>query len=80
MVRTHLFSGTGFWKHRDIVISTLIVTVAQTRPGNTCSAPNPGKGIPTVTIRSRDRGGWEVPFLPATAVARAAVPPWADQP
>lgn len=64
MVRTYLLSGTGSWKHRNIVISTLLVTVTQTGAGNTCSVPNPGKGIPTVTIRSRQRPGWGHPLLP----------------
>ena len=64
MVRTYLFCWTASEKHRDIVISTLIITVAQTSPGFTTCAANPGKGIPsviirTVIIRSHGATGWD---------------------
>ena len=51
-----LLDGIGQW--RELVISTLIVTVTQSVPSVTSIAANPGKGIPTVTIRSRGLRGW----------------------
>jgi hypothetical protein len=46
MVRTYLFSGTGFFEHRDIIISTLIVTVAQSGAGNILQRPESGQRNP----------------------------------
>lgn len=41
-----------------MVISTLLVTVAQPGPAHSSCGTYPGKGIPTVTIRGCGRSGW----------------------